>query len=540
MTDEKKKGSQKLNVGTLEKRPESMKIIYDKITNGKAFDMFKTNPTGKDSAKLEFINADIKKIFEKMNVEELKKLGQTKAGKPSPGTYLMFKEKGTETALKISALLKTCEFGGGAGSGGGASKTDKQEAMQCYYLSYLINNGIGEYTLENKNDVTINKDLASDKNLQYCHTPAFPNKTAVKELLSDGDLLDWLTHGKKGDDLNVFMKIANKIKDHMKKSPNFDFNPPYHIHHKSAFMNEVYKSREKVLEQDKKGDKKAPAGFNNDKWNPGDIWISKMAPATKVDEIFGKTHLGDGAIDFTKETNFEMLKQAVFKLAKDGKLLGVSLKKVADNANVKELNIPDKRKYNTNPKIINFTFGKGPKGTVDDFFSSNDIYLNFDNGEKMQLRSFDGEKSWQGEVKGSLAASGKIGGGGINYYTEKYLGKKIGGDSGGKWSEGPLRKPDFAPIYELYQKYASHNKNGNKIKSNEVIGDLNTFKSNVCAVKSHHSFMFSKYMGLLFLDTICTKDGFTTKNFQEFSTQMLRYAMSNVDESSYHLKVSND
>ena len=520
----------KLTIEDFYNREYRFDIVTKKIKEKTPFDM-----EDGSSEVLQFNGTIIKRIFKEKDFKGLSEFKNKR-------DFFPFKNASNKE-FKMGAIKKTGQFGGGAGSGGGASKTEKQEALQCFYLSYLLNNGIGEYTKGNHFTISVNKDLAHKNNLKYCHTKKFTTQKAVKKLLTDNKLLDWLTHGKKGDDLNVFMKIANQISNHMKKSPNFKFSPPYHVHHKSAFMDEVYKSRAKVLEMDKKSKTpKAPAGFSPDKWNPGDIWISNMSPTTNVNEIFGKDNLGeDGAIDFTKETNFEMLKQAVFKLAQDGKLLGVSLKKVSDNANAKELNIPDKRKYNTKPKIVDFSFGRNPKGTVDDFFSSNDVYLNFDNGEQMQLRSFDGEKSWQGEVKGSLAAAGKIGGGGINYYTEKYLGKKLGGGSGGKWSEVPLRKPDFQKIFELYKIYVSHNKNSKKIKPNEVIKTLNTFKSNVCAVESHHSFMFSKYMGLLLLDTICEeKGGFVTKNFQQFSTQMLRYAMSNVDESSYHLKVSND
>ena len=478
---------------------------------------------------------DITKIFKEKNLEALR-------GFKGRRDFFPFKNAGNKE-FKMKDITKTGQFGGGAGSGGGASKTDKQEAMQCFYLSYLLNNGIGEYTKANHGGVSVNKDLAHKNNIQYCHTKKFTTQKAIKELLTDDDLLDWLTHGKKGDDLNVFRKIANKISNHMKNSTNFKSNGPYHVHHKTAFMDEVYKSREKVLEIDKKGDKKAPAGFSPDKWNPGDIWISNMKPTDNVDEIFGKTNLGeDGAIDFTKQPNFEELKQAVFKLAQDGKLLGVSLKKVSDNANAKELNIPNQRKYNEKVKITNFSFGLSPKTSVDDFFSSNDIYLNFDNNKRMQLRTFDGEKSWQGEVKGSLAAQGKIGGGAINYYTEKYLKKQIGPSAGGgKWSEQPFRNPNFKPIFDLYKKYAIHEKNSHKIGDNDVIKNLSDFESKVCTVKNHHSFMFSKYMGLLFLDTICTKGGFTSSaNFEQFCTQILRYAMSNVNESSYHLKISNN
>ena len=48
------------------------------------------------------------------------------------------------------------------------------------------------------------------------------------------------------------------------------------------------------------------------------------------------------------------------------------------------------------------------------------------------------------------------------------------------------------------------------------------------------SFKFSKYMGLLLLDAIYTGDS-TKRNF--WATKVLRYAMSNIDISSYFIKV---
>tara|TARA_Y100000361_G_scaffold104123_1_gene93857 strand:+ start:43 stop:1605 length:1563 start_codon:yes stop_codon:yes gene_type:complete len=517
-----------LTIGDFENREYRFDIVTKKIDSKTPFDM-----EDGSSEVLQFNGKIIKRIFKEKDFEGLSEF----KGKRD---FFPFKNA-RNTEFKMKDITKTGQFGGGAGSGGGASKTDKQEALQCFYLSYLLNNGIDKYTKENHIKVSVNKDLAHKNNLQYCHTKTFKTQKDVKKLLTDNDLLDWLTHGRKGDDLNVFMKIANQIKSHMSENSKFKFSGPYHVHHKSAFMDAVYESYKKVLEVDKKSETpKAPAGFSPDKWNPGDIWISSMNPSDNESTIFGETHLGDDKIDFKKEPNFEELKQAVFKLARDGKLLGVSLKKVSDNANTKELNIPNQRKYNEKVKINNFSFGLTPKGTVDDFFSSSDIYLNFSNGERMQLRTFDGAKSWQGEVKGSLAAQGKIGGGAVNYYTEKYLKKQIGGGESSKWSEIKFRNPDFLKIFELYKKYASHDKNSHKIQDKDVIKKLSNFESKVCTVKNHHSFMFSKYMCLLFLDTICTKTGFTTKNFQPFCTQMLRYAMSNVDESSYHLKVSNN
>ena len=521
----------KLAIKHFDNREYRFDIVMKKIESKTPFDM-----EDGSSEVLEFNGKIIKRIFKEKDFEGLSEF----KGKRDFFPFINASNK----EFKIGDIKKTGQFGGGAGSGGGASKTDKQEALQCFYLSYLLNNGIGEYTKENHIKVSVNKDLAHKNNLQYCHTEKFKTQKDVKELLTDNKLLDWLTHGRKGDDLNVFMKIANQIKRHMSEGSKFKLSGPYHVHHKSAFMNAVYEAYKKVLAIDKKSETpKAPAGFSPDKWNPGDIWISNMNPSDDESKIFGDNILGNDKIDFSSNPNFEELKQAVFKLAREGKLLGVSLKKVSDNANAKELNIPSGRIYNKKVNITNFTFGLTPKGEVDDFFSSADVYINFDNGQKMQLRTFDGKKSWQGEVKGSLAAQGKIGGGAVNYYTEKYLSKQIGGGTvGSKWSEIPLRNPTLEKVHELYKIYAIHNKNIAPIENKAVIKNFEDFKKKVCAIQNHDSFAFSKYMGLLFLDTICQRKGsFTTSgDFTSFSTQMLRYAMSNVDESSYHLKVSNN
>ena len=48
------------------------------------------------------------------------------------------------------------------------------------------------------------------------------------------------------------------------------------------------------------------------------------------------------------------------------------------------------------------------------FFSSQDIYIETNSGE-IQFRTFGGSTSWQGEIKGTAAAAGKIGGGNVNF-----------------------------------------------------------------------------------------------------------------------------
>ena len=92
-------------------------------------------------------------------------------------------------------------------------------------------------------------------------------------------------------------------------------------------------------------------------------------------------------------------------------------------------------------------------------------------------------------------------------------------------------------MYELYKKYVNHNKNSKKVNADitfKRFKDLADGYINPKGKNAAPSFYFSKYMCLLFLDAIKWTDSVALK---EFSTQILRYAMSNVDMSSYFIKV---
>ena len=137
--------------------------------------------------------------------------------------------------------------------------------------------------------------------------------------------------------------------------------------------------------------------------------MSKLSPSTK--EPLDKD--GFCPCEFTD------VRQGIQEAADSGTTLGVSLKKVDSTASVQEFNTP-KRTHNKRVNYLGFTFGQ-----TGDFFNSIDIYLYFSTG-KMQLRATNVIKSWQGEIKGQFAAGGKIGGGNLNYYTEKNMKKSIG------------------------------------------------------------------------------------------------------------------
>ena len=404
----------------------------------------------------------------------------------------------------ISKFLKDPDFGGGKGSGGGAADTVWTESLQCYYTSLLYNTSLTK--LDNKN--ATNKLLKEQD--QYCFTYNKSTKVNFKTCFDNGPE-DWFKN-------DVYIKTANAIYN-SDKGKKFKGKTVY-FHRGSPFMTSIYHIKKKCLDHDKKSKQAlAPGSFNDDKWNPGDIWMSKLSPDTK--EPLDKD--GFCPCEFTD------VRQGIQEAADSGTTLGVSLKKVDSTASVQEFNTP-KRTHNKQVNYLGFTFGQ-----TGDFFNSIDIYLYFSTG-KMQLRATNVIKSWQGEIKGQFAAGGKIGGGNLNYYTEKNMKKSIG-EKGkiSNWSESsPSKaKKNVGDMYKLYQKYYSKQMKQSGRKASSI--KLEEFKTLIKGTKNEDSFYFSKYMCLLFLDTIYSKG---TKELNKFATDVIRYAASNTDISTFFIKVS--
>ena len=279
-------------------------------------------------------------------------------------------------------------------------------------------------------------------------------------------------------------------------------------------MNKVYAAKKSVMKTDKFS---APGSFSDDKWNPGDIWLSTLPPTA---EPFGKVQtwaeLNQMVLESAGETNKTRGKTTT---------LGVSLKKLGVSGKVDSFN-SSKRKHNVNVKFKNFTFGKNG-----DFFSSIDVYIRFDVAE-VQLRAFNSTKAWQGEIKGLAAAGGKIGGGNLNYYLEKYARKSIGyprenQPKGSSWSETPADKVNIDKMYSLYVKY-------NKLQTAKMpTVSLSEFKKRV--KEKGASFLFSKNMCLMFLSSFLE----SSPNVRNtISTEIVRYAASNTEISSFYIKVN--
>jgi hypothetical protein len=455
--------------------------------------------------------------------------------------------------VKSTQIFKDSDLGGGTGSGGGATKTAIVESLQCYYLTMLYNSNLtklppfndskqwgsaftnyGYLNVSKKNDIYKNdKDKLSPL---YDYED---NCTTTKNLTECLDNDPW------GAD--VYIKIANAI---YKSVAGKKFSKPVYVHRGSKFMDEVYARKKRCLDHDKRLAKQngidpvAPASFSNDKWNPGDIWMTTQTDNTPFPHYLNEGELGEHTCDWGA------LKDVVRESAESGMTLGISLKKVEGQAKVAEYNTKERTK-NITRRWGGFTFGR--KG---EFFSSADMYVTF-SGDDIQFRSTATTSSWQGEIKGGAASGGKIGGGGVQYYVEKHIGKNvsIGNSSAGhNWKETTKISDNRA--WELYEKFNEKQKNyKNLLNTSEkvVFADQNKKKPkgkmNGVKTLSKEEFLskwksadaglrFSKGMNLEFLDSVHTGGGKLKGGIPKFAEDVFRYAASNTDYSSFYIKVS--
>jgi len=444
-------------------------------------------------------------ILEKIKSQDQFTIGKTTAGKKIYGVSLdaktwpyrlSYSDKPGGDAegklISITKLWKDPDFGGGAGSGGGAKETSFTESGQCYYTSLIFN------IIEGKE---LKQKDCTPENLK--RAAAYVDATiSITDFLENGPQ-DWI-------DSDIYRRTANLIYSKYKTK----FKGKVYCHRGSKFMDNIYKAKKSVMQSDKFS---APGSFSNDKWNPGDIWLSSLPPKSQP---------------LNESTTWAELNQKVLDLAGALKgqtktsLLGVSLKKLAGPGKIDWYNAAE-RKHNVSVKFKGFRFGK-----TGDFFSSMDIYLQFDVAE-VQLRAFNTTSAWQGEIKGLAAAGGKIGGGNLNYYLGKHANKSIGYPGNNRataeWKEMPANQVDFNKMYELYSQM-----NGLQTGVGKKFPPV-SFDEFVARTKAKgNGFIFSKNMCLMFIQNFLAVKQEIRNNI---STEIVRYAASNTDISSFYIKV---
>ena len=545
----------------LVKNPKRAKLLLDKIKDKSKFTLFE----GEAEVLLEFVDG-------MKSTAAMAFVSKRYADIPAGKIFVVIdgKQK-TEfpTLLALSGIKKTKEFGSSKGSGGGADATASTETMQCYYAAYLLNN-------PDLNLLDPNNSYAEELTQFFASRPQLVEGYDKKKQLSFQDCWDfWVVRLKEDAEwMDTFISTANKIKIN---ATNFTKRPVY-FHRGSPFMDSIYARKKKCEKHNKdlikSGTppselKESLSGFSDDKWNPGDIWMSTINPNVMPYQPFSWQPPVVSEDMQQHVCDWPSLQTAVYQSAMSGETLGISLKKSGKDASFRAFNSQDPEAKKDKIRYSGYRFGSG------DFFNSADMYIEFNNGS-MQYRATASTSSWQGEIKGTKASGGKCGGGPTNYYCELYFDRSIDSDKkldSGTWKEkkGGIKIADKKKMYELYLKYNENQKvdekkitpsvsiaktlknnpydslSDNFIKTenknkfmytsktmNVSLGDFLILGDNFGKNKAAN-FYFGKYMALVFVDIIQSN---SSAKQNQFATEVIRYAMSNIDNvSTYFWKI---
>jgi hypothetical protein len=549
-----------LSLKNLKDNPERLATLIDKVKKGSPFTRVGGDVEEKrDDIYLEFLYPEIENAL-------LEKKGLTNKDISGAGKNKIFRNKKTGDLISLSQLEKTAELGSSKGSGGGANATATTESMQCYFASYLFNGPENKFDLSKDYEKALKLYFSKQAGEKYVHAYDKTSRFTFKDL--------WKQAPKDEEWMQTYMATANLIKMISSK-----FKKPVYFHRGSPFMDSIYEKKKTCEKHNrdliKAGEKlsqiqESVATFTNDKWNPGDIWMSTNEPK---DEPFSWTPPDMKKNMKVHVCDWANLQMAVYQSAINGETQGISLKKTGKNANFKAFNVPNEK---SPVRFTGYKFGDG------DFFNSVDVYIEFSGGS-MQYRPTDGNQSWQGEIKGTKASGGKAGGGSTNYYSELYFGKSIDANTklaSGTWKEkkGTIEGKDITKMHELY---VIHNKNQTakkrtavKIKKTaepnplenlstgpkgfsktednkfyvytcntdnvslgdfKILGDTYEYRGK----NASKNFYFGKYMALVFIDLISSRQGGVVSAQDGFATDIVRYAQSNIDNvSTYFWKIS--
>jgi len=242
-------------------------ILIDKIKNNQPLELEKSEET--------FIVFDP----DGSKIKELENWDQSK------GAVRLEDEDGN--VITTSKLNKSSDFGGGKGSGGGATQTGIQESSQCA-VSALVQK-MGQITPEDLTPENI-KSISDD----------------IDTTSSIDEIIEFIMS--REDFHNTFINTGEKLNEYL--GGGFDF------HRGSDFVKTIYEAWGKIRKEN---------GWRiaDDKWNPSDIWAVKS-----TDIIFN-------------DDNIEALNNQILDLFEKKQLVGISLKKLGPNP---KLTIPTEDK----------------------------------------------------------------------------------------------------------------------------------------------------------------------------------------------------
>ena len=353
------------------------------------------------------------------------------------------------------------------GSGGGAAATKVQEAAQCVYAAM-------RYYCGDVKNFTIDDFKCG---MKYTNAPG----VKIEEIMEMSK--EWKESSWAGAN-EIYSKIGGTGWKFVRGDAMIDEGAV-----KNAF-NRV---------------KKQTILSSEDKWNPADIWMVK-------DESKVKQHLD-------KEVTIDCLNNALQQLRADGKLVGISLKKIEGSPKMALKNADDAKTRRDNEKAkfakYDLTFDNGRRSDNHPM----DVYLYYGEGnfDKFQARNFGGESKgdWKLELKGKSAAQGKIQGKVLRDLISNIVSGSVPKEA--DWNKCTGNEYD-KEIFDLLKKYNA--KGFNEETAMEFIAD------------AKQAWKYSKLSGLRLLDWMSNH-----KKKDQIMKEIYLYASSQSDKSSVYWKL---
>ena len=391
---------------------------------------------------------------------------------------LEIKKQGKRNVSKeigFTGIKKTTKFGSNKGSGGGADATALFEGAACWVTAY-------RYTLK--------------KNIDTDYIITLEDLQAVSDSVDTDEPLEKI-HQFILDDpawMKSSIRTANKLYSATKYR-----NTKFKFHRGTGIVKTVERHYSAVNRADG-----SPFSQIN-KWSPADIYMCS--------HDFDVNMITD---EMTFQGGFN---KVLLDLIKSKQLIGVSLKKVTTNtANLTEHNFT-KASLTVKKPFVNV----GSKTLM----NSMDVYLE-GQGVSVQYRATDREgKTWQGEVMGTAAKHGKIGGGVMNHIMEGVYGK-----GNGVWREFPsAASVSTASKGNTLDRKIYTLANNNKT---HVMGDGEEVSLKQIS-NMRPQWKFAKYLGLLVVDQLMSG---SKDQRDEITTRIYLYATSASDDSAPYIKIS--
>jgi hypothetical protein len=253
--------------------------------------------------------------------------------------------------ISSSDLLKTSDFGGGTGAGGGTKNTAIGESAQCVWMAAMV-------------DIGYDQPLESftDEVLTEAFKKVSVGKTSLKDILSIDE--SW----KKSSYLTAQFAIKDRI---IERDMTF--------HRDDNLMKAIYSAKNTAF---KNNDFKP---LTDDKWNPGDIWAA--------DSDFKISELNTNTVEGFNDDILDLYLQK--------RLVGVSLKKVSKGVKSVEKNVtrpPETEDYK-------FVAGHIKALTRGEWYTSKTNYITYIGGQ-LDIRANTGFGSHKVEIKGKGARGG--------------------------------------------------------------------------------------------------------------------------------------